>query len=180
MKGTRTTAKSFEPGAVAMMVAAALALAGCGGAEQAKAPPAETKADPAAQVRALLDAADAGQTGYARDAAQPDQVKPLGKEERLVETLSLQPGTAYRIVGRCGAGCEEIGLAASRAGPSGSGQESLGATDDGVAPGNLALDITAPADGRARVTLTLWECSAQPCTVGWRVYKATGAAPARP
>ncbi len=147
----------------------ALILAACGpggeGSNDTLAAPTTTEAD----IRAALVAADATQAGYAPDPAFTDVVRAVAGEADIDMAVAFEPGAKYRLIGRCGTGCDEIGIIASGPPASGSGQAIYGSSDEGAGT-EVSIDFTAQHE-KGRLTLTMWKCTAPSCLAGMRLYK---------
>lgn len=150
---------------VGMGIAVSMA-AGCGAAPTT-----------AADVTAMLAAADAEQQGYAVDTTLAPTVAALIKEEDLDVSLTLQPNTKYRLIGRCAEGCTELGLISSGPLADGTGQDIYGATDEASPSAEPAIDFTTLGHGKVRLTITLFGCPQEKCLAGVRLYKFVAPTP---
>lgn len=126
-----------------------------------------------AGIKALLDAADAEArtAGFAPDPSEPDMIRALGIDADIDELATFEIGARYRLVGRCGAGCEEISAIASGSHPAGSGQLIYAESPEGA--GKSVQIEFSPTTEPGRLTLTMMKCTAQPCLAGYRLYKAS-------
>lgn len=154
---------------------------GTGSSERGNAATAAPDLKTEAGIKSLLDAADADarSAGFVPDPSEPDMIRALGIDGDIDEIATFEIGARYRLIGRCGTGCEEIGLIASGSNPAGSGQLIHASSDEGAGTA-VQIDFT-PTTAPGRLTLTLYKCTAQPCLAGYRLYKAAApAAPAAP
>ena len=80
-------------------------------------------------------------------------------------TLALRPGSEYIIVGVCDSDCSDLDMIAT--GGAGSTLDSDLETDD--VP---LLSFVADGTGRVTLSISMADCSDEPCGYGYRVYLA--------